>query len=72
MHVQALKIYTAILLQFMIASVIALAGISLFNERKLVYLFSTNNIANPLIYYCFVQKFREGVKESARALCRRK
>ena len=68
MHVKALKIYTAILLQFMISTIICAVGINV-KQMWAYYFFYINHIGNPVIYYCFVPKFREGVKASARALC---
>ena len=72
MHVQALKIYTAILLQFMLSTLLCTVGWVIFHERWMVYFFWINHVGNPVIYYCFVQKFREGVKESVRQLLQRK
>ena len=69
MHVQALKIYSAILLQFMLSTLFCVVGDVVFNQRWVVYVFFFNHIGNPVIYYCFVPKFRESVKASARFLC---
>ena len=72
MHVQALKIYTAILLQFMLSTLLCTVGYVVLHQRWMVYFFWINHIGNPVIYYCFVPKFKAGVKESARALLHRK
>ena len=72
MHVQALKIYTAILLQFAFSTMLCLVALALRVHVWMVYFFWINHIGNPVIYYCFVPKFREAAKKSARALCRRK
>ena len=70
MHVRALKIYTAILLQLILASGFSmLAG--LIGRRWMAYVFFINHIGNPVIYYCFVPKFREGVKKYTRAFFHR-
>ena len=69
MHVRALKIYTAILLQFMFASVVTNVGVTVFDYRWMCYFYFVNHIGNPVIYYCFVPKFREGVKASAGGWC---
>ena len=71
MHVRALKIYAAILLQFVMATLASSVMTVIFVERWALYFFYINHIGNPVIYYCFVPKFREGVKEIARALCHR-
>ena len=67
-HVEAMKIYTAILLQFLLASIVSTVGIVIFKKIWMGYFFYINHIGNPVIYYCFVPKFREGVKECARTL----
>ena len=72
MHVQALKIYMAILLQFLLANAISLVGISVFGQLWMAYFFYINHIGNPLIYYVFVPKFRESTKAAVCELCRRK
>ena len=54
MHVQALKIYTAILLQFMLSTLLCTVGWVIFHERWMVYFFWINHVGNPVIYYCFV------------------
>ena len=72
LHVEAMKIYTAILLQFLLVYVIGGAGVVFFDKMWMAYFSYINHIGNPVIYYCFVQKFRDGIKESAGALCRRK
>ena len=66
LHVQALKIYTAILLQFLLASIVSFAGLVIFDKIWMAYFFFINHTCNPAIYYCFVPKFREGVKTRAR------
>ena len=70
LHVQALKIYTTILLQFLLAYIASVALIVIFGQLWMGYFIYINHTCNPIIYYCFVPKFREGVKTSARALCR--
>ena len=72
MHKQALKIYTAILVQFMIFTLLCVIGDVVFYQRWAVYFFFFNHIGNPVIYYLFVPKFRDGVKENARKLFCRK
>ena len=69
-HVRALNIYmyTAILLQFAVVSLISTIGSKVPGLSWLSYVVYIKNIGNPVIYYCFVPKFREGVKASARAL----
>ena len=71
MHVRAMKIYTAILLQFLLASIVSQLVITVFGQLWMVYFFYINHIGNPVIYYCFVPKFREGVKKHARAFFHR-
>ena len=72
LHIQALMIYSAILLQFVLATMISSVGIVLFKQRWMVYIYFLNHIGNPVIYYSFVPKFREGVKEGVLALWRKK
>ena len=67
MHVQALKIYTSILLLFFVANLASIT-IGLFDMKWMTYVYYVNHTANPLIYYCFVEKFRQGVKEYWRRL----
>ena len=63
MHIQALKIYAAIFLVFVFAYVVAISA-ETFNSPWLGYAYySINHTANPIIYYCFVEKFRNSVKE---------
>ena len=71
MHVQALKIYIAILLQFILSSILSTMGCIIFERYWMLYFFYFNHVGNPVIYYCFVAKFREGVKKSAKTMCRR-
>ena len=68
MHVQALKIYTAILLQFLISTLLCIIGFVIFHQRWMIYICWINHIGNPVIYYCFVPKFREGVNGISRKL----
>ena len=69
MHIQALKIYTSILLLFVLTN-LASIGIGLLELRYMTYVYYLNHTANPLIYYCFVAKFRTSVKEYWRQLIR--
>ena len=66
-HVQALKIYTSILLLFFVANLASIT-IGLFDMKWMTYVYYVNHTANPLIYYCFVEKFRQSVKEYWRRL----
>ena len=71
LHEQALKIYTAILLQSMMSTLLSMVGYVLFDLHWMLYFFWINHIGNPVIYYLLVPKFRAGVKESVRVLyCR--
>ena len=62
MHIQALKIYTSILALFLVTN-LASATIATFSVSWLAYIYFINNVANPFIYFCFVEKFRSSVKE---------
>ena len=63
MHIQALKIYTAILLVFVVTN-LASAAIALLGMKWLTYVgYVSRTAAHPVIYYCFVEKFRSSVKE---------
>ena len=70
MHIQALKIYTSILFAFFVAN-LAAAAVALFDMKWMMYVCYVNYTANPLIYYCFVEKFRNSVKEYWRRLIAR-
>ena len=70
-HIQALKIYTAILLQFLLAAVVSSILVIVLDNDWMSYLFFVNHIGNPVIYYCSVPKFREGVSTSVRQIFRR-
>ena len=67
MHIQALKIYTAIFLVFLITNSLAVL-LGVLNRRYFVYVYTMKHLANPVIYYCFVEKFRQSVKENWRRL----
>ena len=63
MHIQALKIYTSILLVFVVTN-LASAAIALLGMKWLTYVgYISRTAAHPVIYYCFVEKFRNSVKE---------
>ena len=72
MHVQAFKIYMAILIQLFASPVVSNTGLLIIGSSWPLYFYFINHIGNPVIYYCFVPRFRDGVKASARALCHRK
>ena len=67
MHVQALKIYTAIFLVFALTNAMAVA-LNMLEITYFVYVYHMKHLANPVIYYCFVNKFRNSVKEYWRRL----
>ena len=67
MHIQALKIYTAIFLVFLITNSLAVL-LGVLNRRYFVYIYTMKHLANPVIYYCFVEKFRQSVKKNWRRL----
>ena len=67
MHIQALKIYTAIFLVFVLTNATAVA-LGVLKIRYFVYVYNMKHLANPVIYYCFVEKFRNSVKEYWRRL----
>ena len=70
MHVQALKIYTAIFLVFVLGNSMIIA-LGVLQIRYIVYVYNMKHLANPVIYYCFVKKFRQSVNEYWRRLpCR--
>ena len=67
MHIQALKIYTSIFLAFVVAYlmfVVSAVSLSMWPG----YGYYINHTANPVIYFCFVEKFRNSVKEYWRRL----
>ena len=67
MHIQALKIYTAIFLVFALTNAMAVA-LNMLEITYFVYVYHMKHLANPVIYYCFVNKFRNSVKEYWRRL----
>ena len=67
MHVQALKIYTAISLQFLLLNLLVLGAVLIWRQLWMPYFFFINHIGNPVIYYCFVRKFREGLHQALRS-----
>ena len=69
MHIQALKIYTSIFLVFVGANAAATV-VALRDVKWLSYIYCINHMANPVIYYCFVEKFRKRVKEYCGRLTR--
>ena len=69
MHIQALKIYTSIFLVFVGANAAATV-VALRDVKWLSYVYCINHMANPVIYYCFVEKFRKRVKEYCGRLTR--
>ena len=69
MHIQALKIYTSIFLVFVVANAAATVVV-LLDVTWLSYVYCINHTANPVIYYCFVEKFRNRVKEYCGRLIR--
>ena len=71
MHIQALKIYTSIFLVFVVANAAATVVV-LLDVTWLSYVYCINHTANPVIYYCFVEKFRNRVKEYCGRLIRYK
>ena len=62
MHIQALKIYTSIFLVFLIANSTIIVATTLVSPW-VAYGYYINHTVNPVIYYCFVPKFRNSVKE---------
>ena len=62
MHAQALKIYTTIFLVFLVANGVVYFVISN-GFLWLIYVYFINHTVNPVIYYCFIEKFRQSVKE---------
>ena len=67
MHLQALKIYTSIFVTFVVAYLVFIVAAVLLSPW-LGYGYYINHTANPVIYYCFVKKFRKSVKEYWRRL----
>ena len=67
MHVQAMKIYTSLFIVFLV-SFWPLVAASQMQNKLIGYLYYINHTANPVIYYCFVEKFRHSVKEYWRRL----
>ena len=70
MHVQAMKIYTSLFVVFLI-SFWPLVAAARMHNKLIGYLYCMNHTLNPVIYYCFVEKFRRSVKEYWRQLTRR-
>ena len=70
MHVQAMKIYTSLFVVFLI-SFWPLAAAAQMQDKMIGYLYYMNHTVNPIIYYCFVAKFRQSVKEYWRRLTAR-
>ena len=66
LHVRALMIYVAVLIQMLVAISLSAIGILLIGKQWMVYFIYLNHIGNPVIYYCFVPKFRKAAKERAR------
>ena len=62
MHIQALKIYTSIFLIYLVAYLMIIASGAL-QSPWLAYGYYINHTVNPVIYYCFVEKFRNSVKK---------
>ena len=62
MHIQALKIYTSVFLLFFV-SYFSLVIWRAFDIKWMIYFYYINHTLNPVIYYCFVEKFRTSVKE---------
>ena len=62
MHIQALKIYTSVFLLFFV-SYFSLVIWRAFDMKWMIYFYYINHTLNPVIYYCFVEKFRTSVKE---------
>ena len=67
MHIQALKIYASIFLAFLIANSILIVAAVLVSPWA-AYGYYINHTVNPVIYYCFVEKFRKSVKKYWRRL----
>ena len=69
MHIQALKIYTSIFLAFVAAYLMFVASaVSLSICGLAMATTYINHTVNPVIYYCFIEKFRNSVKEYWRRL----
>ena len=62
MHIQALKIYTSIFLAFIAAYLMFMVSIFSLSVWP-GYGYYVNHTVNPVIYYCFVEKFRNNVNE---------
>ena len=60
MHIQALKIYTSIFLAFIAAYLMFMVSIFSLSVWP-GYGYYVNHTVNPVIYYCFVEKFRNNV-----------
>ena len=67
MHIQAFKIYTAIF-GLCACSYGVLIAIFLTEQWTLIYVYSINHIGNSVIYWLFVEKFRNSVKNYLKAL----
>ena len=67
MHVQAMKIYTSLFVVFLV-SFWPLVAAARMHNKLIGYLYCMNHTLNPVIYYCFVEKFRQSVKEYWRRL----
>ena len=63
-HIQALKIYTAIFVQFLFAIVVSGVLIGILKQRWTCYFFFINHVGNPVIYYCSVRRFKVGVNNA--------
>ena len=70
MHIQAMKIYTSLFVMFLV-SFWPLVAASLMQDKMIGYIYYINHTVNPVIYYCFVEKFRQSVKEYWRHLTAR-
>ena len=67
MHIQALRIYVSIFLAFVVAYLLLMVSAAVISPW-LTYGYYINHTINPVIYYCFVEKFRSSVKEYLRRL----
>ena len=66
-----MKIYTSLFVVFLV-SFWPLVAAARMHNKLIGYLYCMNHTLNPVIYYCFVEKFRQSVKEYWRRLTRRR
>ena len=70
MHIQALKVYASIFAAFIVAYSFSVAE-AVTQSQWLGYGYYINHTINPVIYYCFVEKFRNSVKEYCSQMTKR-